>query len=183
MKGHLLHCLHCSTVLIHQPYEKRYCDKNCFDARQATLVSKDKAKYHRLWYEKNFGSVKEYYRVRRASESLEKYVFNKLQQRQRAMKKPFLFFSFEELQEWLLNQELICGYCGVPLTHFDKRKETTITLDRLDNSRGYSLDNIRLACIVCNRARGDLLSVEEMKIVGDGIKKVWESRGYFSAQK
>lgn len=38
-------------------------------------------------------------------------------------------------------------------------------LDRIDNTKGYSLDNVLRCCWKCNRIRGDLLSVEEMEKV------------------
>lgn len=130
------------------------------------------------WYLTHKDNYKNYYRKQRSEEPLYKYVYKKLQQRQRKLKEPFLFFSSEELKEWLDKQELKCVYCSVGLTHWDKRPETTITLDRIDNSRGYYLDNVLLACVSCNTMRSDVFSVDEMKLIGSVVGVVWKKRGF-----
>lgn len=40
-------------------------------------------------------------------------------------------------------------------------------LDRIENSLGYTLDNVIRCCSFCNYLRGDLLTVEETKILID----------------
>jgi hypothetical protein len=45
---------------------------------------------------------------------------------------------------------MVCSYCGVP-----PGKEK-MTLDRMDNSRGHSIDNVLPACYRCNVSRGDM---------------------------
>lgn len=37
-------------------------------------------------------------------------------------------------------------------------------LDRIDNSKGYSIDNVLPCCTDCNRIRGDRLTVQETEI-------------------
>lgn len=41
-----------------------------------------------------------------------------------------------------------CFYCGYPIR--------TIGLDRINNSKGYILGNIRACCLWCNRTKSDL---------------------------
>lgn len=60
-----------------------------------------------------------------------------------------------------------CYYCGD--TH-------RIGCDRIDNSKGHTKDNVVPCCYECNCARNNNFSVEEMKIIGEAIKKVKESR-------
>ena len=38
-----------------------------------------------------------------------------------------------------------CSYCG--------DKIETIGVDRVDNTRSYSVDNVRSCCIICNRMK------------------------------
>lgn len=53
----------------------------------------------------------------------------------------------------------VCYYCSGAIT------PTAIGLDRLDNTRGYHLDNVVACCGPCNQVRGHNLSVMEMQAV------------------
>jgi hypothetical protein len=57
--------------------------------------------------------------------------------------------TFEEFMSFW-NQP--CFYCGQPIP--------TIGLDRIDGSRGYSIDNIVSCCFVCNRGRNTMKQEE-----------------------
>lgn len=71
--------------------------------------------------------------------------------------------------EWLITIEeyhiLIlqpCHYCNNEL---GDPVEKGIGLDRIDNSKGYTIDNVLSCCAVCNVIRSDKLSKEEMEAV------------------
>lgn len=69
-----------------------------------------------------------------------------------------------------------CIYCGFLLD------ETGRGLDRLDNSRGYSEDNVVPCCGPCNRARGAYFSVQEMRdFIGPAIAIVKKKRNQLRA--
>lgn len=57
-----------------------------------------------------------------------------------------------------------CYYCGTSLENM-----AGIGLDRKDNSKGYSIENVLPCCGKCNRIRGDDLTVEEMKVAMTAI--------------
>jgi hypothetical protein len=57
-----------------------------------------------------------------------------------------------------------CHYCG---------REGPNGADRIDNSKGYTIDNVLPCCITCNRIRMDNLTVEEMKV---GMSAILEYR-------
>lgn len=64
--------------------------------------------------------------------------------------------------------KLPCTYC-----------ETTTAprgLDRIDNAKPHVKGNVLPACAPCNFARGDRLSVEEMKRVGVVIRAIMQDR-------
>jgi len=71
--------------------------------------------------------------------------------------------------------ELGCIYCG--------EKDLRITLDRIDNDRGYTMDNVKPACIRCNYARGNM-PYAAWKFLAEGMRKArlagafgdWHSR-------
>lgn len=60
-----------------------------------------------------------------------------------------------------------CIYCG------DINK---IGCDRIDNSKGHTIDNVVPCCVDCNKARSDNFSFEEMKILGKTIRTIKENR-------
>lgn len=61
--------------------------------------------------------------------------------------------------EWNLNLEFLlllwekqkgkCAYSGVPLTYEDNHSHT-ISLDRIDSSKGYTEDNVQYVCTIVN---------------------------------
>lgn len=67
-----------------------------------------------------------------------------------------------------------CSYCRMQINHGGP------ALDRLDNTKGYSLDNCVLSCGFCNRLRGELLTPEETtQVVGllQGLRRekyIWK---------
>lgn len=60
---------------------------------------------------------------------------------------------------------LPCFYCNGELGI----SRTGIGLDRLDNSKGYTIDNVVSCCGDCNRTRGDRFTPEETKIMIETI--------------
>lgn len=61
----------------------------------------------------------------------------------------------DELMEMWHRQNNKCAVSGVEMTWGKgKLMPTSISLDRLDGSRGYELDNIRLVCYQVNTFRG-----------------------------
>lgn len=55
-----------------------------------------------------------------------------------------------------------CSYCG--------ENEIRLTLDRVDNTRGHTKDNVVTACCRCNHARGDMPYDAWLCLV-DGMRK------------
>lgn len=57
-----------------------------------------------------------------------------------------------------------CFYCKVDLA-----TSVGSSLDRIDNSRGYTLDNVLPCCTTCNKIRNTFLSVDEMTIAMQAV--------------
>ena len=57
-----------------------------------------------------------------------------------------------------------CHYCGEGLEN-----STKSGLDRINNSKGYTLDNVLPCCGACNQIRGDNLTVQEMEVAMKAI--------------
>jgi len=65
-----------------------------------------------------------------------------------------------------------CEYCQGPIA------QGTISLDRLDNARGYEPDNVVPCCALCNYARRDQFTPDEMRrYVGPAIRAIRLERG------
>jgi hypothetical protein len=80
-------------------------------------------------------------------------------------------------REWTLTLEQFaalvsqaCHYCGNPL------HETGAGLDRIDNSRGYVLDNVVPCCKVCNLLRLNELTPEETGVLALVLRAMREGK-------
>ena len=60
-------------------------------------------------------------------------------------------------------QENSCVYCG---------ETDNLGLDRLDNSKGHTIDNVVACCFVCNTARANNFTHEEMLELGKTIREI-----------
>jgi hypothetical protein len=70
-----------------------------------------------------------------------------------------------------------CSYCG--------ESELLMTLDRIDNFKGHTKDNVQAACIRCNYLRRDIPYTVWMAIVPTikaskdaGLLDTWSGRGF-----
>ena len=85
-----------------------------------------------------------------------------------------LTISKKEFTDWYNSQEKICFYCK--RTHKEaqsdilNRKINRLTIDRIDNNRGYEKDNIVLACYRCNAIKNNYFTQDEMMKIGDIIR-------------
>lgn len=62
-----------------------------------------------------------------------------------------------------------CIYCGEKDWH-------ELGLDRIDNSKGHSKDNVVCACRLCNWVRNSKFSFQEMLILGETIRYIKKLR-------
>ncbi len=73
--------------------------------------------------------------------------------------------SFQEFKK--IVQGVPCVYCAFP----------AIGLDRIDNSKGHTADNVSPCCKECNFARRDIFTPEEMRLyIGPAIAKAKSGR-------
>jgi hypothetical protein len=98
----------------------------------------------------------------------------------RVVRKPLLC-TRKEFIKWYEAQPRVCVYCDIheedlPLiedTWFNN-KQTRLSIDVVDNTHGYSIDNMVLSCGRCNMIKSDFFTFDEMKEVGKIIKRHWE---------
>lgn len=70
------------------------------------------------------------------------------------------------LEQYSILRSKACYYCAGNLP------DTSRGLDRIDNSKGYSLDNVLPCCGFCNSVRSNLLTVEETLAVITLVKQM-----------
>ena len=89
-------------------------------------------------------------------------------------------FSLEEFIKWYNLQEKKCVYCDISEKELKKgkikpflknRKYWGLSIDKKDPKKEYSLDNIVLACMICNTVKNNILTFEEMKEIGEKYVK------------
>ena len=92
--------------------------------------------------------------------------------RNKSPRKNLLKISKENFVKWYNSQDKKCFYCGATIeqikkyaTKFDKRFKR-LTIDRVDNLKGYEIGNIVLACYRCNAIKGDFFTKREMSKIG-----------------
>lgn len=49
------------------------------------------------------------------------------------------------------------------------KRVNRLTIDRIDNNQGYSINNICKACHICNTVKGAFINADTMQIVGRKI--------------
>jgi hypothetical protein len=88
-----------------------------------------------------------------------------------------------EFVSWYTAQSDECAYCGLTFPELKrlrlrKGKGYCVSwdIDCIEPIKGYSEGNLALSCFVCNMAKGNTLSVQEMKVVGHAVREVWRAR-------
>ena len=85
--------------------------------------------------------------------------------------------SPEEFITWYESQEKKCVYCNKLESEIRKEfdildsKSTRLSVDRVDNDKGYEAGNLALACQRCNTIKGNFFTKDEMMEIGKVIKK------------
>jgi len=68
-----------------------------------------------------------------------------------AKKRAEVTITIQDLMDIFEKQEGLCALSGVKMTwHQGKILPTSISIDRIDNSKGYIHGNVRLVCVVVN---------------------------------
>ncbi len=62
-----------------------------------------------------------------------------------------------------------CYYCQ------GKLNPTSIGLDRINNSKGYEVDNVLPCCLICNKTRNNMWTVQETQIMINAVQQYRKS--------
>ena len=91
----------------------------------------------------------------------------------RAKKKGLEVCGKDESQYWMDFQDKKCYYCEITEDKLpsDDKKQQSLTIDRKDNSIGYNIDNMCLACFRCNCKKSAFFTEEEWMEICDKYVK------------
>ncbi len=66
-----------------------------------------------------------------------------------------------------------CFYCGIEINFqpFCRSINTSYSLDRKDNQKDYTAENVVICCKKCNFGKGNLFSFEEWVVVGKALQE------------
>lgn len=68
-----------------------------------------------------------------------------------------------------------CYYC--------KTKTDVITLDRMDNDKGYIIGNVFPVCYICNKLKSNIpFTIEEMKKIGEAVNSYQKRIKFIDSQ-
>lgn len=140
-------CVRCGNTLSSR--SKRLCDFHL----------KDQEQKHADW------KVKSGYK-----QKLSKYQKLKLSAKIRKIEFNISEFDFSS---WFNCQERVCYYCGVDEDCLKRvgRAKGFLSIDRKDNSLGYCMGNICLACMRCNNLKSNFFFEEEWIEICDRFVK------------
>jgi hypothetical protein len=153
--------------------KERYEEKKklgiCVACNEPAQPDKVKCKNH---YDRDIKRTKEFFSSELGKDYRKKYAYT--------TKRRFWASSHEAKRrnkEWKLTFEQFeqfskqpCCYCEYPTLSQGG------SLDRIDNNRGYTIDNVVSACRTCNLVRNNLFTHEEMKVIGKTIKAIRDAR-------
>ncbi len=153
----------------------------CYDCQEDIVLGKSRCAKH---LKSNYASTASYAKSANGKVILENYhstgEYKSIQSKNTAKWKRNNHFKSAKIyakqrgKDWTLSEKQynklindVCFYCS-----HENGVETGVGLDRLDNTRGYHIDNVVNCCALCNYTRADRFSVEEMKLLGKVIHQV-----------
>jgi len=142
-------------------YYRSHKEQYAKNQREYFLNNKDKyRKYRREW---NYTSPAGIYSIIKSGLNSKKNP-----------RKYLVKISKEDFVIWYNSQEKICLYCerthDQSLTDRLNQKTRRLTIDRIDNSRGYEKGNLALACLRCNAIKNNYFTKDEMIKIGEIIR-------------
>jgi len=156
-------------------YQKRKNDPIYMAKRRASArkyYQKNKSKIranHKIYHKENIERYREYRRNYRCFNP--RGIYSALKDGARKRSIP-IKFTVEEFVKWWSSKDGCCYYCGRTINKIQETLDSVngrarrMTIDRADNNKPYTTQNIRLACYRCNSIKGDYFTEDEMLQIG-----------------
>jgi len=146
--------------------------------KQWYLKNKERVKEKsKNYYKNNQDKIKEWYkknkirilkRKKQYSQSLGG-IYHLLKGNAKQRNIPFNLIK-NDFKKWYKTQNKICIICKKPENEIRKsitminKKVNRLTIDRVDNTKGYQLDNLCLLCFNCNAFKSNLTKKDIFKV-------------------
>ena len=159
-------------------YHKRKTEKDYVERRK-----KSARKYYHTHKKQCLESRKRYFEAHK--EAYRKYrrewryntpagIYGTIKGSIRNKNQHFLKITMKEFIDWYNSQGKICFYCKrtyeQSLSDPLNKRVNRLTIDRIDNSRGYENGNLTLACLRCNAIKNNYFTKDEMLKIGEIIR-------------
>jgi len=176
LKGIKVLKIYRETSLKYKKYQNRY-NKKKYKLYKSIIKEYNKIQYlkhkqKRLIYAKKYNRTPE-------------GIYNCLKTRAKT-KNIKVTIKKEDFINWYNLQNKECHYCKRNINQLQKDKKETnkyyknrLSIDRKDNNKGYTLDNIILACCRCNcNIKSNYFDYKETIILGKLLQKIYKKRQY-----
>jgi hypothetical protein len=150
---------------------KFYCDKVCVGKSQSYRLDKYRGKYG-FTKENNPSQHDEYSHFRYHLKGANK------RSRLKHRRKKDVDITLEQLKDLWNKQNGVCAITGIKLIPRLINDEKTkhpyqASLDRIDNSKDYTLSNIRFVCLIFNYARNNFSDDQVIDFCSEATKNKW----------
>lgn len=105
------------------------------------------------------------------------YIYSALKARAEHYKHKLCNISYENFTDWYEKEPRICHYCDLPEELLNKVDDvmniriSRLSIDCMDNKRGYTKGNLVLSCHRCNYTKNDAFTHEQMLYIGKNFLK------------
>lgn len=144
--------------------QRRYRDKNRAKIRIREKLKRERKKAENPEFYKNYTAQ---YHLRRKTDARAVAVSCMYRMQKRAFEKGWTFDLSEHLEELVERVgRWRCELSGVPLeVHVAKKKINSLSIDRIDSMKGYTIDNVRVVAWGLNAAFSDWGEAETVRLM------------------
>jgi len=159
----------------------KFCSKSCRGKDYAKNHKEQLSTQRKLYRLENKGLFKARYELNKEKRHSKnpKKIYTTLSSRKKNA--PFKM-TFKEFSNWYNSKSKTCFYCGIPeevlnfVDYIPEMFRCRLQIERVDNEKRYELDNIELACRVCNTIHQKPFSSNETReIAKQYITPKWKN--------
>ena len=161
-------------------YNKKYREEN-IDVKRTydkvyALNNKEYMKtYHKKYHEENREEINAYHRKRSKERRSEKPFHSRLTSLRSSAKKRNLQFNLKvsDLEDLWEKQNGLCFYSKKKMDLLAGDKKNTFSVDRIDSTKGYIVNNVVLCRWIVNLMKNDMNVdefINEVKILNENMK-------------
>lgn len=142
----------------------------------------NKEKYNKEYRQKHRKELVEWNRKYRQNNP--RYIFQTIRHGLKKRPNIELKITIDEFINWYIKLDKKCFYCKRTFKEILQREKDTfckkftrLSIDRIDNKKGYEKNNLVLSCFRCNKIKSNYFTKDEMLKIGKIIYTKTESSG------